>query len=232
MFLSIPGKEDKNSEPVPMDLDSESESAKKDDDDEDTVVEDQPASVKEKESELVSSGIVVDAWTEGVKLPPEPTGLCSSKLQENINKLWHKKQTQRFDMNAVIQNKKAFRNPSIYEKLIQFCGIDEHGTNFPKELYDGHLFGKESYYDELAKVQKSDMDRREKARERSAANPKSAVEVASAAAALAMKKLEETKRKSKWDQVQIRWNSTTNATSSSNYYLTKITFFFLLNKAT
>ncbi len=37
------------------------------------------------------------------------------------------------------------------------------GTNFPPELYDGHLFGKESYYDELAKVQKAEMDRREKA---------------------------------------------------------------------
>ena len=188
-----------------MDLDSESESAKKEDE-EDAASEDQAASEKEKESENVSAGIVVDAWTEGVKLPSEPSGLCSSKLQENINKLWHKKQSQKFDMNAVIQNKKAFRNPSIYEKLIQFCGIDEHGTNFPKELYDGHLFGKESYYDELAKVQKSDMDRREKAKERSLANPKSAVEVASAAAALAMKKLEETKRKSKWDQVKIRSN--------------------------
>ena len=36
---------------------------------------------------------------------------------------------------------------------LQFCEIDEHGTNLPKELYDGHLFGPESYYDELAKVQ-------------------------------------------------------------------------------
>ena len=36
------------------------------------------------------------------------------------------------------------------------------GTNFPPQLYDGHLFGKESYYDELSKVQKSEMDRREK----------------------------------------------------------------------
>ena len=36
------------------------------------------------------------------------------------------------------------------------------GTNFPPELYDGHLFGKESYYEELSKVQKEEMDRREK----------------------------------------------------------------------
>jgi hypothetical protein len=41
-------------------------------------------------------------------------------------------------------------------------GVTAAGTNFPPELYDGHLFGKESYYDELAKVQKAEMDRREK----------------------------------------------------------------------
>ena len=35
------------------------------------------------------------------------------------------------------------------------------GTNFPPELYDGHLFGRESYYEELAKAQKEDMERRE-----------------------------------------------------------------------
>jgi len=65
------------------------------------------------------------------------------------------------------------------------------GTNFPPQLYDGHLFGKESYYDELGKVQKTEMDRREKALE-------------------AKKKLGENRpktesqqqqhRKSKWDQ--------------------------------
>ena len=36
------------------------------------------------------------------------------------------------------------------------------GTNFPPHLYDGHLFGKESFYEELAKVQKTEMDKREK----------------------------------------------------------------------
>ena len=44
----------------------------------------------------------------------------------------------------------------------QFCEIDEHGTNLPKELYDGHLFGPESYYDELAKAQAAEMEKREK----------------------------------------------------------------------
>lgn len=64
------------------------------------------------------------------------------------------------------------------------------GTNFPAELYDGHLFGKESYYEELARAQKEEMDRREKAAEarRKAGDhrPREPAVV--------------TNRKSKWDQ--------------------------------
>merc|ERR1712012_683811 len=120
----------------------------------------------------------------------------SPALQESINKLYNRKK-EGYDMNAVIQSKKAFRNPSIYEKLIQYCSIDEHGTNFPKELYDGHLFGPESYYDELAKVQKSDMERREKA-----AKAKAAAIAAANASSNQQKDTsdEAPKRKSKWDQ--------------------------------
>ena len=154
--------EDDKNEPVDMDLDTE----------------DDPETEAQREAPPH-----VEAWTEGVSLPPEPPGSCSPSLQEDINRLYQRKKETGYDMNAAIQGRKAFRNPSIYEKLIQFCNIDEHGTNFPKDLYDGHLFGPESYYDELAKAQKIDMEKREKAaKER-------------------QKVTEAPKRKSKWDQV-------------------------------
>lgn len=60
-------------------------------------------------------------------IPPEPPGHCSIELQEKITKLYEKMQNQQLDMNAVIQKRKDFRNPSIYEKLIQFCGLNELG---------------------------------------------------------------------------------------------------------
>lgn len=64
------------------------------------------------------------------------------------------------------------------------------GTNYPPAIYDPLKWNKESYYEELAKVQKIEMDKREKER-------KSKVEVVSGT-----KKQEEDakKRKSKWDQ--------------------------------
>lgn len=127
---------------------------------------------------------------DGVQIPPEPPGSCSADIQEKISRLYTKMQTEGLDMNALIQQKKNFRNPSIYEKLIQFCGINELGTNYPPAIYDPLKWSKESYYEELAKVQKVEMDKREKER-------KSKVEVVSGT-----KKQEEEakKRKSKWDQ--------------------------------
>ncbi|GCB78860.1 hypothetical protein scyTo_0017794 [Scyliorhinus torazame] len=69
---------------------------------------------------------------DDIKMPPEPLGRCSNHLQEKIQKLYDRKLNEGLDMNNIIQRKKEFRNPSIYEKLIQFCGIDELGTNYPK----------------------------------------------------------------------------------------------------
>ena len=66
------------------------------------------------------------------------------------------------DYNAKIQNNKDFRNPSIYEKLVDHLRLDENGTNYPLDLYDPHCWGKESFYEHLARVQKEDMEKREK----------------------------------------------------------------------
>lgn len=129
----------------------------------------------------------------GFSLPTEPKGKCSAELQDKISLLYEKMRRTNMDMNKVIQERKEFRNPSIYEKLIQFCDINEFGTNYPPEIYDPLIWGEESYYEELAKAQKIEMDRREKEKKDT-----SKVELALATA----KKVEEEakRRKSKWDQ--------------------------------
>nr|CAI5857171.1 unnamed protein product [Callosobruchus analis] len=126
---------------------------------------------------------------DGVTLPPEPPGHCSAELQDKITKLYEKMQTQQLDMNALIQKRKDFRNPSIYEKLIQFCDLNELGTNYPPSIYDPLKWDKESYYEELAKIQKQEMDKREKEK-------KTKIEVMSGT----KKSEDDKKRKSKWDQ--------------------------------
>lgn len=136
--------------------------------------------------------------SDGVHLPPEPTGVCSNVLQEKIIRLYEKMAGS--DMNNVIEQRKDFRNPSIYEKLVQFCSINEFGTNYPAQAYDPLRWGKESYYEELARVQKAEMDRREKERK-----DKTKVEFVSGTAKRpgsgSGAEDDAKRRKSKWDQV-------------------------------
>ncbi|XP_046629950.1 SAP30-binding protein [Neodiprion virginianus] len=137
----------------------------------------------------------------GVTIPPEPQGQCPVELQEKITKLFRKMEGSGLDMNKVIQQRKDFRNPSIYEKLIQFCSINELGTNYPPERFDPFKWGKDSYYEELAKVQKAEMDKLEKMRKE-----KTKIEIVSGTAkrpanSSVTAEDDAKKRKSKWDQV-------------------------------
>lgn len=105
------------------------------------------------------------------------------------------------DMNMMIQQRKEFRNPSIYEKLIQFCSINELGTNYPPDRFDPFKWSKDSYYEELALVQKAEMDKLEKARKE-----KTKIEIVSGTAkrpnsSSTAENADAKKRKSKWDQV-------------------------------
>ncbi|KAM6964336.1 SAP30-binding protein [Tautogolabrus adspersus] len=145
---------------------------------------------------------------DNIRIPPEPQGRCSSQLQDKIHKLYERKLHGDFDTNSHIQKKKEFRNPSIYEKLIQFCGIDELGTNYPKDMFDPHGWSEDSYYEGLAKAQKVEMDKLEKAKKertkiefvtgtKKGANPSSTA--ASTTGSTATAATEAQKRKSKWD---------------------------------
>ena len=101
----------------------------------------------------------------GFHLPPEPPkhSRPNPKLQEmvtNITQKMNKKPD--YDLNQYIQEEKKFRNPSIYDKLIQYCAINELGTNFSSDQWDVSIYGPESYYEELAKAQKTEMDKHEK----------------------------------------------------------------------
>ncbi|XP_014481937.1 PREDICTED: SAP30-binding protein isoform X2 [Dinoponera quadriceps] len=150
--------------------------------------------------ELLSDGVEAGD-TCGVTIPPEPAVPCPPELQEKIAILCRKMESGGLDMNLLIQQRKDFRNPSIYEKLIQFCSINELGTNYPPDRFDPFKWGKDSYYEELAKVQKAEMDKLDKARKE-----KTKIEIVSGTAKRPNSSSggaedDAKKRKSKWDQV-------------------------------
>ncbi|NXA63822.1 S30BP protein, partial [Mohoua ochrocephala] len=116
--------------------------------------------------ELVASFPERSMSPDEIKIPPEPPGRCSNQLQDKIQKLYEMKMKEGMDLNYMIQSKKAFHNPSLYEKLIQFCFIDEIGTNYPKDMFDPHGWSEDSYYEALEKAQKIEMDKLVRAKKR------------------------------------------------------------------
>ncbi|NXM10370.1 S30BP protein, partial [Ploceus nigricollis] len=123
--------------------------------------------VEERDPQELVASFSERVWNmspDEIKIPPEPLGRCSNQLQDKIKKLYEWKMKEGMDMNYIIQNKKEFRNPSIYEKLIQFCSIDEIGTNYPKDMFDPHSWSEDSYYEALAKAQETEMDKLKKAK--------------------------------------------------------------------
>lgn len=142
---------------------------------------------------------------EEIRIPPEPPGRCPSHLQEKIYKLYERKLHGDFDTNKHIQKKKEFRNPSIYEKLIQYCEIDELGTNYPKDMFDPHGWSEDSYYESLAKAQKVEMEKLEKAKKERTkiefvtGTKKGTTTSTAAVTTSTTTATEAQKRKSKWD---------------------------------
>ena len=101
---------------------------------------------------------------EELHLPPEPEGRCSKQLQEKMKRLYEKKIKEGENLNLKIQERKDFRNPSIYDKLILYLGIEERGTNFSKSDYDPSSWRKVPDYEALARAQREDVAKREKER--------------------------------------------------------------------
>lgn len=145
------------------------------------------------------------ASIDEISIPPEPEGKCSQYLQDKIANLYEKKLRSGSDFNDVIQGRKDFRNPSIYDKLILYLGIEELGTNFSPEDYNPNEFKKYPAYDELARNQREDIAKREKEKKSS-----KTVEFVSAV----KKSHHLDSRKSKWDQ-QGRASSVTGTSSTS-----------------
>ena len=102
--------------------------------------------------------------TTGIKLPPEPQMKCSKALQDKIIALLQKKASTGIDVNVSVQNRKDFRNPSIYERLVQLRNLDEFGTNYPPHLYDPNEWEEDSNYDNLLKAQRKAYEKKEKAK--------------------------------------------------------------------
>lgn len=92
------------------------------------------------------------------ELPPSPPGVCDSALEVTLNILSNKnnyfqKKFEEFfekksggqDIIKSIKRRKDFKNPAIYEYLVEKYQIDEKGSNFDIAIYDPN-FSASDYY--------------------------------------------------------------------------------------
>lgn len=141
-----------------------------------------PRDEVEKDDQASKTIERLDDLTQHVKLPPRVATRCPKAMQDKVTFL-HKKVTQEgMDLSFSIQGKKNFRNPSIYEKLLEYCRIDEQGTNYPAHLYNPTIFGPESNYKVLAENQNENEKRKKDLKQKRA-----------------LEKSQAAKKTSKWD---------------------------------
>lgn len=126
---------------------------------------------------------------EEVKLPPSPAEKCSQEAEERFRTYFARKAAG-VDLNMTIQNRQDFKNPSMYEKLIEAAGLDELGSNFAPSVFDPHGFTKDCFYEQISAMQKEVMEKYTAASEK---------KPASQAAKTEQPKSGDTKRKSRFE---------------------------------
>ncbi|ORY51600.1 hypothetical protein BCR33DRAFT_846362 [Rhizoclosmatium globosum] len=70
------------------------------------------------------------------RMPPEATGEVNAQLQAKVEKWTHLRHTNGRRFNNQLARTQSFGNPSIMSKLIDFLGLQEHGTNLDASVFN------------------------------------------------------------------------------------------------
>ncbi|KAF8384893.1 hypothetical protein PRIPAC_74035, partial [Pristionchus pacificus] len=87
-----------------------------------------------------------------IVIPPAPDTPVDAAVEDRFRVMFERK-AKGHSINQDIQNRKAFKNPSIYEMFIEQFEIKEFGSNFPREQYDPDGYTQECYYDYISRKQ-------------------------------------------------------------------------------
>ncbi|KAG8980104.1 hypothetical protein FRB90_007823, partial [Tulasnella sp. 427] len=90
---------------------------------------------------------------EEYDIPPCSETPCDPELDAKVLK-FHLLKRQGKHFNDTLMQNKAFRNPHIYAKLVDFVSVDETSTNFPKDIWNPFDLREEWYAENIAAQQK------------------------------------------------------------------------------
>ncbi|KAH8108624.1 HCNGP-domain-containing protein, partial [Phellopilus nigrolimitatus] len=89
-------------------------------------------------------------------IPPEPDEECDPELEAKLAKFHELKcdpDSPRHFNDSLMANR-AFRNPHLYAKLVEFVDVNERATNFPEEIWNPTDVKEEWYAEHIAEQQK------------------------------------------------------------------------------
>ncbi|GAA5861702.1 hypothetical protein JCM3774_002677 [Rhodotorula dairenensis] len=101
----------------------------------------------------VGSAVHLDTLAE-FGIPPVPTGPCAPSVQAKLANFHNLRLSRGLHFNDSLHASKAFRNPRIYAKLVEFVDVDETGSNWDKEIWDAKAIGPDASSTRLAELQK------------------------------------------------------------------------------
>ncbi|KAJ7636915.1 HCNGP-like protein-domain-containing protein [Roridomyces roridus] len=100
-------------------------------------------------------------------IPPASTEPCDPAIQAKLAQfLSLKNAVPPKHFNDSLMANRAFRNPHLYAKLVEFVDVDERTTNFPPELWDPNDVEDGWYADRLAETQKARSEQQTAAKEK------------------------------------------------------------------
>ncbi|GAA5989641.1 hypothetical protein JCM10908_000566 [Rhodotorula pacifica] len=100
-------------------------------------------------------GLAVDLHTLAeFGIPPIPTSPCAPSVQAKLANFHNLRLSRGLHFNDSLHASKAFRNPRIYAKLVEFVDVDETGSNWDQEIWDAKAIGPDASATRLAELQK------------------------------------------------------------------------------
>ncbi|GAA5959638.1 hypothetical protein JCM3765_007226 [Sporobolomyces pararoseus] len=87
-------------------------------------------------------------------IPPVPTGPCNPAVEAKLANFNSLRQSRGLHFNDSLSSSKAFRNPRIYTKLVEFMDVDETGNCWDKSVWNPKDIGRDGTASRIAELQK------------------------------------------------------------------------------
>lgn len=77
------------------------------------------------------------------------TGQCAC-LQNVIRDYLRIQREEGKYISEHLRTQRGYKNPDFLQKMVEYLGVDEVGSNYPQQVFDPHALPPDDFYDKLA----------------------------------------------------------------------------------